>query len=108
MTGSIEVRTTTPTKHDAESIAEKLVEERLAAFVQVVGPVSSTYRWKGKVEVENEFMLLIKTRSDMFPEVRMHIERDHPYEVPEIVSLPITGSSGPYLAWMEENTLHEQ
>ena len=103
MTGFIEVRTTTSDKSDADLIAGNLIKEKLAACVQVVGPISSTYRWKGKVEKESEFLLLIKTRSDLFPDVRMVIERDHPYEVPEIISVPITGSSGPYLEWLEEN-----
>ena len=103
MTGFIEVRTTTSKREEADEIATKLVEAKLAACVQVVGPISSTYRWKGSVENESEFLVLIKTRSDMFPEVRMFIERDHPYDVPEIISIPISGSSGPYLDWLEEN-----
>jgi len=103
MTGFIEVRTTTSKRDEADEIAMRLVEAKLAACVQVVGPISSTYRWKGKVENESEFLVLIKTRSDMFPEVRMFIERNHSYDVPEIISVPITGSSGPYLDWMEQN-----
>jgi periplasmic divalent cation tolerance protein len=104
MTDFIEVRTTTSTKEDAESIAGPLVENKLAACVQIIGPITSIYRWKGEIEEEEEFVLLIKTRSTMFPDVRMMIEEEHPYDVPEIISVPITGSSGPYLDWMEENT----
>ncbi|MGA1872967.1 MAG: divalent-cation tolerance protein CutA [Thermoplasmatota archaeon] len=103
MTGFIEVRTTTSEREDADKIAEGIVRDKLAACVQVIGPISSTYRWKDGIETEDEFLLLIKTRSDLFPDVRMFIEENHPYEVPEIISVPITGSSGPYLEWMEEN-----
>ena len=104
MTDFIEVRTTTGTKEDAESIAGSLVEKELAACVQIIGPMTSVYRWKGEVQEEEEYLLLIKTRSSLFPDVRMLIEEQHPYDVPEIISVPITGSSGPYLIWMEENT----
>ena len=93
MTDFIEVRTTTASKEDAESIAGPLVETGLAACVQIIGPINSIYRWKGDIEIEEEFLLLIKTRSTKFPDVRMLIEENHPYEVPEIISIPITGSS---------------
>jgi len=105
MTDFIEVRTTTANREDAESIAGPLVESRLAACVQIVGPITSIYRWKGDVELEEEFLLLIKTRTSQFPDVRMLIEENHPYDVPEVISVPITGSSASYLNWMEENTL---
>lgn len=108
MTDFIEVRTTTGSREDAESIAGPLVESRLAACVQIVGPITSIYRWKGDVELEEEFLLLIKTRSIKFPDVRMLIEENHPYEVPEIISVPITGSSASYLEWMEKNTVLEE
>ena len=108
MTDFIEVRTTTGSRVDAESIAGPLVEKRLAACVQIVGPITSIYRWKGDVELEEEFLLLIKTRSKTFPDVRMLIEENHPYDVPEIISVPITGSSASYLDWMEENTSSQE
>jgi periplasmic divalent cation tolerance protein len=104
MTEFIEVRTAISEKEEADEIAEKLVREHLAACVQVVGPITSAYRWEGKLEVEEEFLLFIKTRKSMFPDVRMRIEELHTYELPEIISLPIVGSSGPYLDWMEEST----
>jgi len=104
MTEFIEVRTTITEKEEAEDIAEKLVREHLAACVQVVGPITSMYRWEGKLEAEEEYLLLIRTRKTMFPDVRMRIEELHTYELPEIISIPIVGSSGPYLDWMEEST----
>jgi periplasmic divalent cation tolerance protein len=104
MTDFIEVRTTTNSKEDAESIAGPLIENSLAACVQIIGPMTSIYKWRGDVEMEDEYLLVIKTRSSLFPDVRMMIEEMHPYDVPEIISLPITGSSTQYLEWMEENT----
>ena len=104
MTDFIEVRTTTSTRADAESIAGILVDSKLAPCVQIIGPMRSIYRWKDEVEQEDEYLLLIKTRTALFPDVRMTIEENHPYEVPEIISIPITGISSPYLNWMERNT----
>jgi periplasmic divalent cation tolerance protein len=81
----IQVITTTAKKDDAEKIATSLVEKRLAACVQIVGPVHSTYRWQGKVERAEEWQCLIKSRQDLFAALDQAIKKLHPYEVRRIV-----------------------
>jgi len=78
------------------------VEEKLAACVQITGPIESTYRWKGNVENASEFLCLIKTREDFFLKVESAIKNMHPYEVPEIIAVPIIKGSKEYLQWLEE------
>ena len=98
----IQVITTTAQREDAEKIAEVLVEKRLAACVQIIGPIRSIYRWKGNIEREKEWQCLIKTRRDLFDEVEQAIRAIHPYETPEIIALPIIKGSTDYLAWLQE------
>jgi len=98
----IEVRTTTETKEDAGRIARALVEGRLAACVQIIGPIESTYSWKGKIETATEYLCLGKTRATLFAEVEKTIKSLHPYETPEIVAVSIATGSAEYLAWLNE------
>jgi periplasmic divalent cation tolerance protein len=102
MSDYIQVVTTTGTRDDAQRIAVALVEERLAACVQVVGPVASTYRWNGQIETSEEWQCWIKTRQSLYGRVEQAIRRLHPYEVPEILALPILVGSAAYLAWLDE------
>ena len=102
MTDFIQVITTTEHKDDAERIARALVEQRLAACVQVLGPITSTYRWKGQIETAQEWQCWIKSRRDLYDQLEQAIRRLHPYEVPEILAVPVLAGSAPYLAWMEE------
>ena len=102
MSESVEVVTTTETQEDARRIARALVESRLAACVQVRGPIESTYRWKGKIETAVEWQCVAKTRRDRFDDVARTITQLHPYEVPEILALPIVEASRPYAEWLEE------
>jgi periplasmic divalent cation tolerance protein len=88
---------------DAERIATALVEQSLAACVNVVPGLVSIYRWKGKVERDEERLLVIKTRRDRFEAVRAALVSLHPYEVPELVALPIEAGHAPYLAWIDES-----
>jgi len=97
----IQVVTTTEKKGDAEKIARTLVEKRLAGCVQIVGPVVSTYRWKGKIENAEEWLCFIKTRSNLYQEMERLIRAIHPYEIPEIIALPIVGGSSDYLKWLD-------
>jgi periplasmic divalent cation tolerance protein len=97
----IQVLTTTATKEDAQRIAQALVESRLAACVQVLGPITSTYRWQGTEETSEEWLCQIKTRRDLFDTLEEAIRRIHPYEVPEILALPVVAGSQKYLAWLE-------
>jgi len=87
---------------DAERIARALVEERLAACVNVVPGVVSIYRWKGKVEQEAELLLVIKTLAPRVEALKARLLELHPYELPEVVVLPIGGGHAPYLAWIED------
>jgi periplasmic divalent cation tolerance protein len=96
------VLSTLGSAEDAERIARELVERGLAACVNVVPSVVSVYRWKGRVERDEEKLLVIKTRRDRFEELREAILRLHPYEVPEIVALPIEAGHAAYLAWLDE------
>jgi periplasmic divalent cation tolerance protein len=107
MTEYIQIFTTTASKEDAQKIARKLVEKRLAACAQVVGPISSTYRWKGKIAEEEEWLCMIKSRSSLYEELDRTIKGIHPYEEPEIVVLSIDGGSQGYLEWLKRETLAE-
>jgi periplasmic divalent cation tolerance protein len=88
---------------EAEALASALVEQRLAACVNVVPAVTSIYRWRGQVERDEERLLVIKTRAERFEELRQAIVARHPYEVPEIVALPVVAGHAPYLGWIDES-----
>lgn len=89
-------------REDAERIARALVEGRLAACVNIVPGLTSVYRWKGAVETDAETLLVIKTRGERVEELRSALVGLHPYEVPELIVLPIQGGHPPYLAWLDE------
>jgi periplasmic divalent cation tolerance protein len=94
--------TTTATRDEAQKIALGLVEQRLAACVNVVGPIDSTYSWRGQVERSSEFLLIIKTTADAVPRLEAAIKKAHSYETPEFVVLPIERGSAEYLQWLAE------
>lgn len=102
MTDFIQVYTTTEKEADADRIAHLLVESRLASCVQVTGPLKSVYWWKGSIEVSKEWLCIIKTRKGLFSQVEECLKHNHPYEVPEIIGVPIEKGGSNYLAWMEE------
>ena len=87
---------------DAERIARALVERRLAACVNVVPGVASFYRWKGEVCRDEEWLLVVKTRAEKLDALREALVALHPYELPELVALPIEAGHAPYLAWLDE------
>jgi periplasmic divalent cation tolerance protein len=101
MTDYIQVITTVQQREDAEAIARSLVEGRLAACVQVVGPVTSIYRWQGNIETAQEFQCWAKTRRELFDRAQAAIRRIHPYKVPEIIAVPLSAGSADYLAWLD-------
>ena len=103
MKSYIQISTTTETKKQAQKIAKYLVEQKLAACVQISGPIESTYRWKGKVETTGEHLCLIKTRASLFKKVEAAIKKLHPYETPEIIATPIIKGSREYLNWLNES-----
>ena len=94
--------TTVSDEAQAQDLARQLVEGRLAACVNQVR-VASTYRWKGALEEEAEILLLIKTTRDRETALREALLQAHPYELPEFVTLPITGGSEPYLKWLQDS-----
>jgi periplasmic divalent cation tolerance protein len=87
---------------EADPLARALVEERLAACVNILPILTSVYRWQGKIEREPELLLVIKTRRERVEALKAAIIARHPYEVPEIIVLPIEAGHAPYLAWIDE------
>ncbi len=107
MTDKSIVLTTTDSKEQAQRIARFLVERRLAACVNVVGPIESVYRWKENVETAQEWLLVVKTTSAAFERVRESIRELHSYELPECIAVPINDGSADYLDWIGENVTSE-
>ena len=101
MTDKIVVLSTASSAAEAETIARRLVEERLAACVNVVTGVRSFYRWKGKIEDSSEWLLVIKSSRGRFEELRAALEKLHSYDVPEVIALPVVEGTKNYLNWME-------
>jgi periplasmic divalent cation tolerance protein len=97
----VQVFTTTASKHEAEEIALRLVERKLAGCVQVVGPISSIYRWRGKIENAEEWLCIIKTSIALFEKLNKVIGMVHKYEVPEITVVPIIAMNSEYQDWLQ-------
>jgi periplasmic divalent cation tolerance protein len=91
-------------QEQANRIARVLVDERLAACVNVVGPIRSVYRWRGAVEDETEYLLLAKTRAALYARLERRVKELHSYEVPEVIALSPSSGLRPYLAWLMEST----
>ena len=108
MTDKLLVLSTAPSEAEAKKIAHALVEERLAACVNIVPKIHSVYRWQGKVESADEFLLLIKTTRDREEQVRSAIQDLHTYELPECIVIAIDGGSEEYLQWLSESVGPEQ
>jgi periplasmic divalent cation tolerance protein len=103
MTDCIQVLTTVVSEEEAERISAVLVERRLAACVQVLGPIASRFRWQGEVETAQEWICLAKTSAARYPELEAAIRELHSYEEPEIVATPIVAGSAGYLAWIDQS-----
>jgi periplasmic divalent cation tolerance protein len=99
------VLVTTGSQEEADRIATCLVEERLAACVNIVGGIRSVYRWEGKVQRDPELLLLVKIRSAELTRVQARVRELHSYETPEVIALPIAGGSEAYLRWLEDSTV---
>jgi periplasmic divalent cation tolerance protein len=104
---AIVVLTSAPDRAVARKIADMLVERRLAACVNILAECTSVYRWKGVVESAGEVPLLIKTRADIYDDVEAAIRELHPYELPEIIALPVAQGSADYLDWVNAQTVME-
>ncbi|EXI81789.1 MAG: Divalent-cation tolerance protein CutA [Candidatus Accumulibacter appositus] len=100
------VLTNLPDRPSAEALASELVEARLAACINVLAPCHSIYRWQGALETASEVPLLIKTRSECYAALEAAIRARHPYELPEIIALPVTAGLPGYLAWVAAETRH--
>jgi len=106
MTDKIVVLSTCESEEEAGRVARQLVEKRLAACVTILPQAHSVYRWAGKdgkskIEDAAEFMLVIKSRRDLFDALRAEIVKIHSYEIPEVIALPVVEGSAEYLAWLD-------
>ena len=95
---------TAPAGRPARRLAAAVVQARLAACVNVAPPVTSVYRWKGKVETAREALLLMKTRRALFRRLASFVAKNHPYDVPEVIAVPIVAGHAPYLTWIAKET----
>ena len=98
------VYSTFPTPDKAAEVVRTLVSEQLAACGNLVGPVRSIYRWKGEVQDEPETLAILKTTRDRFEAMRARLVELHPYEVAEVIALPVEAGHAPYLAWVAAET----
>lgn len=98
------VSSTTDTERAARILAASVVEAQLGACAQVVGPITSVYRWEGEVRTEREWRVEIKTVAGRVRALTEHIKDNHSYDVPEIIATPITGGSTEYLTWVSDET----
>lgn len=96
----IMVLVTTPSRVEAEEICSQLLDKKLIACANVVGPVVSHFHWKNKIECAEEFLVLMKSRSDLFNQLSEAVAKLHSYEVPEIIALPLEAGSSAYLDWL--------
>ena len=94
------VMVTTSSKQEAEKIARRLLDERLIACANIIGPVSSLFHWSGKMETTEEYLIIMKSRKDLFEKLAETVKALHSYEVPEILVLPIVAGSKAYLKWL--------
>jgi len=102
--GEIIVFITTSDEQEAENIAQLLLNKRLIACCNMVGGVRSMFRWQGALEIENECLMIIKTRSSLLDEVVEAVKSAHSYEVPEIIAVPVIGGNQDYLKWIGDET----
>lgn len=100
----IQIHTTVERPEDAHRIASILVANHLAACVQIEGPISSSYRWEGAVQIADEWRCTIKTRLALFDQVETSLRAIHPYTLPEIIAIPLLIGSRDYLQWIDDST----
>jgi len=104
MNGELIVFVTAPGAEEAAKMAEAVVEERLAACVNIVGGVESIYRWEGKVTRDREVLMIIKSTAERYAELERRIKELHSYTTPEVVAIEIERGSKPYLDWLRDST----
>ena len=101
---SLLVLTNLPDRAAAERLADALIEQRLAACINILAPCRSVYRWKGAVQHDEEHPMLVKTSAERYPELEAAIRAGHPYELPEIIAVPIERGLAAYLDWIVTET----
>lgn len=104
MTDALLVFTMLPNADAAVALAKRVVEERLAACANILPAVRSIYRWQGKLQDENEVLVLMKTRQEHFERLKARILELHPYEVPEVLAVPVEQGYAAYLEWIAKGT----
>ncbi|NRQ30642.1 divalent-cation tolerance protein CutA [Nonomuraea sp. NN258] len=104
MTRHVEVRVTADTREEAERIVNAAVAGRVAAGAQISGPIASTYWWKGEIQRNDEYVILMKSTTDRLDDLIVVVKEAHSYETPEIVAAPIEGGLADYLDWITEET----
>ena len=97
------ILTTLPSAAGARQISKLLIQKKLAACVNVMGPAQSFFRWKGKIDKAREYLLVIKTRASHFDRLSAFLKKHHPYSVPEIIALPILKGNLSYLNWIKDS-----
>lgn len=102
MSDYVQVTTTVGSEEEAQRLSSALVERRLAACVQILGPIRSRYRWQGQVEEAEEWQCLAKTEAKLYPRVESAIRELHSYDEPEILATPIVAGSAGYLRWVSD------
>ncbi|MDP2921847.1 MAG: divalent-cation tolerance protein CutA [Candidatus Omnitrophota bacterium] len=103
----VQVITTLSGKKHAEKLTKEILDKRLGACVQIIGPFKSVYRWKGRIEKTLEWACVIKTRRELYKKVENAIRKIHPYEIPEIIAIPIIEGSSDYLKWLSNETTED-
>ncbi len=103
MTNKIVVLSTCANEADASRVGRALVEARLAACVSIVPKLRSFYHWQGALETSEEVLLLIKTSRELFPQLKLELEKIHPYELPEMLALPVVEGAENYLNWIDSS-----
>jgi len=97
------VLVTTSSREEAEKIAKTLLEERLVACANIIGPVHSLFWWQGKIDTAQEHLILMKTRKDLFSKLSERVKALHSYQIPEIIAVPIVKGFKPYMEWLEDS-----
>lgn len=105
MSKYLQIITTVPAKENAEEITDELINKRLASCVQITSSIESRYWWKGKIEKTEEWQCIIKTKKGLYKSVEREILRIHPYEVPEIIVIPLIYGYKKYLEWIDNETV---
>jgi periplasmic divalent cation tolerance protein len=103
VTDKVVIFVTVASRGEGKKIARHLVETRLAACVNISQPIESVYRWEGQIAEEREFLLIIKSTAELFPEIKTEISKIHSYHTPEIICLPIIDGSRNYLQWISDS-----